>query len=40
MGTSCAPPYANIVVYMRERIVLADMQADRQLVQRCAVPRL
>jgi len=32
MGTSCAPPYANIVVYMRERIVLADMQTDRQLV--------
>lgn len=25
MGTSCAPPYADIVVYMRERDVLNDM---------------
>lgn len=25
MGTSCAPPYADIVVYMRERDVLSDM---------------
>jgi hypothetical protein len=26
MGTSCAPPYADIVVYMRERDVLSDMR--------------
>lgn len=30
MGTSCAPIYANIVVYMLERQVIRDMQTQRR----------
>jgi len=31
MGTACAPAYANIVVFMRERDVLDDMRARGQV---------
>lgn len=34
MGTSCAPTYANIVVYMLERVVLADMRTVLHLYRR------
>lgn len=34
MGTSCAPTYANIVVYMLERPVLEDMRASLLLYRR------
>lgn len=34
MGTACAPIYANIVVYMLEKQVLADMHASIHLYRR------
>jgi hypothetical protein len=34
MGTPCAPPYANIVVYMLEKKVLQDMKAVIHLYKR------
>ena len=34
MGTACAPIYANIVVYMLEKAVIADMSATLHLYRR------
>jgi hypothetical protein len=34
MGTPCAPPYANIVVYMLEKMVLHDMRSVIHLYKR------
>ena len=34
MGTACAPTYANIYVYMKERVIIADMGALIRLYRR------